>query len=209
MGAERQLPQTVHCSNCRCGDEPQTQGEMQTQEFPMKGFIPEKEWYVLQVRTRFERTVACHLQAKDCREYLPVYRSRRQWADRTKEIELPLFPGYVFCKMSLTDRLPILVIPGVIGLVSFGRMPVSVPEQEILAVQNVVKSGLAYQPCTFLTGQRVRVEYGPLSGMEGVVVEAKNGYRLIISVQLLRRSVSVEIDQEHLKPIPCPLPQAI
>jgi transcription antitermination factor NusG len=175
----------------------------------MKDFIGEKEWYVLQVRTRFEKVVACHLQAKDYPEYVPLYRSRNQWTDRTKEVELPLFPGYVFCKMDPNNRLPILVIPGVIGFVSIGRMPASVPEQEILAVQNVVKSGLAYQPCAFLTGQRVRVDDGPLCGLEGVVVEVKNAYRLIISIQLLRRSVSVEIDQDHLAPIPQSLSQAI
>jgi transcription antitermination factor NusG len=174
----------------------------------MKGFVPGKEWHVLQVRTRFERTVAYHLQAKDYQEYLPVYRSRRRWADRTKEIELPLFPGYVFCKMNPADRLPILVIPGVIGVVSIGRMPVSVQEQEILAVQDVVKSGLAYQPCPFTAGQPVRIESGPLRGLEGVVVEMKKSYRLIVSIQLLQRSVSVEIDQDHLKPVPRSLSHA-
>ena len=175
----------------------------------MKHFVGEREWYVLQVRTRFEKVVAYHLQAKDYQEYVPLYRSRRQWTDRTKEIELPLFPGYVFCKMNLTERLPILVSPGVIGIVSIGRMPVSVPEQEILAVQNVVKSGLAYQPCPSLTGQRVRVEDGPLRGLEGVLIDVKTNSRFTISVQLLRRSVSVEIDLDHLKLIPRSLSQAI
>jgi transcription antitermination factor NusG len=179
------------------------------QEVRIKGCVREKEWFVLQVRTRFEKAVARHLQARDYQEYLPVFRRRRQWIDRTKEIELPLFPGFVFCKMDPTDRLPILVIPGVMGIVSIGRIPVSVPEQEILAVQNVVKSGLAYHPCAFLAGQRVRVEYGPLRGLEGVVVEVKKSYHLIISVQLLQRSVSVEIDQDHLKPIPQSLSQTV
>lgn len=176
-------------------------------EFQMKGLAPERAWYVLQVRARFEKVVACYLQGKDYQEYLPVYRRRRQWADQTKGIELPLFPGYVFCKMNPTDRLPILAVPGVIGIV--GRMPVSVPEQEILAVQDVVKSGLAYHPGAFLTGQTVRVEYGPLRGLEGVVVEVKKSYRLIISVQMLRRSVWVEIERDHVKPIRRSLSQAV
>src|ERR1051326_7383391 len=155
-----------------------------------------KQWYALQLRPRFEKIVALHLRNKGYEEYLPLYRSRRRWSDRLKEIELPLFSGYIFCKFDITDRLPVLVIPGVISIVSSGRVPLAVPDQEIEAVQNVVKSGLSYGPWPSLcAGERVRVRYGPLRGLEGTVVEVKNTYQLIISVTMLSRSVSVAIDR--------------
>src|ERR1041384_7208080 len=92
-----------------------------------------KQWYAVQLKTRFEKVVALHLRGKGYEQYLPTYRSRRQWSDRIKEIELPLFPGYIFCKFDVTDRFPLLVIPGVRSVVSFGGAPMAVPEQEIVA----------------------------------------------------------------------------
>src|ERR1051326_9548617 len=92
----------------------------------------EKQWYAVQLKTRFEKVVAHHLRGKGYEEYLPTYRSRRHWSDRVKEIELPLFPGYIFCKFDVTDRLPVLVIPGVRSLVSFGGEPMPVAETEIM-----------------------------------------------------------------------------
>ena len=161
-----------------------------------------KDWYALRVRPRFEKLVALHLSSKGYEEYLPLYRSRRRWSDRVKEIELPLFPGYSFCKFDVMDRLPILVIPGVMFIVSSGRTPLPVPEREILAVQSIVNSGLPYGPWRSLCpGQRVRIEYGPLRGLEGVVLRTKGSYQLIVSVTLLSRSVSVEIDRDCLTSI--------
>jgi len=131
-----------------------------------------------------------------------MYRSRRRWSDRVKELELPLFPGYIFCKFDVLDRLPVLVIPGVISIVSSGKMPLPIPEQQIQAVQTVVTSGLPYGPLAALhAGQPVEVKYGPLRGLEGIVLELRNTYQLIISVPLLSRSVSVVIDRDSVVPI--------
>src|SRR5205823_1525327 len=124
---------------------------------------PGKKWYALHVRQRFEKVVATHLQHKGYEEYLPMYRSRRRWSDRVKEIELPLFPGYIFCRFDVTDRLPIVMIPGVMSVVSFGGAALSVDEQEISTVQHIVNSGLSYGPFPFMsTGTPIRVRYGPL-----------------------------------------------
>jgi transcriptional antiterminator RfaH len=161
-----------------------------------------KQWYALQLKARFEKVVAQHLRGKGYEEYLPTYRSRRHWSDRVKEIELPLFPGYIFCKFDVTDRYPLLVIPGVTSVVSSAGTPISVPEQEIIAIQRVVSSGMRYGPWPGMgVGQAVEVKYGPLRGLEGMVVEVKQNHHLIISVNLLRRWVSVEIDRDSVTPI--------
>src|SRR5262245_39203372 len=161
-----------------------------------------KQWYAIQLRPRAEKMVALHLQDKGYEEYLPLYRSRRRWSDRIKEIELPLFPGYIFCKFDVTQRLPVLIIPGVVSIVGQGKLPLAIPDQEISAVQRIVNSGMNYGPWASLAaGQRVRVRYGPLQGLDGVVLEMRNSYHLIISVTLLSRSVSVTIDRDSIVPI--------
>src|SRR5262245_13623926 len=159
----------------------------------------EKQWYAVQLRPRFEKVVSLHLREKGYEAYLPMYRSRRRWSDRTKQIELPLFPGYIFCKFDVKQRLPILVVPGVMSVVGCGKTPLAIPETEIEAVQRVINSGLTYGPWPSLcVGQWVCVKYGPLQGLEGAVQEVRNTYQLIISVTLLSRSVSVTIDRDSI-----------
>jgi transcriptional antiterminator NusG len=159
-------------------------------------------WYALQVRTRFEKVVAQHAANRGFEEYVPMYRSQRRWSDRVKQIATPLFPGYVFSKFDINERLPLLMIPGVMSIVNFGGVPFAIPEIEIRAVQDVVGSGLNYEPWPFSAiGQPVQVKFGPLKGLEGRIVEVKKNYRLVISVTLLNRSVSVEIDRDSVTPI--------
>jgi len=160
-------------------------------------------WYALHVRTRFEKVVARNLQGKGYEEFLPLYRRVNRWSDRIKEIELPLFPGYVFCRFNPHDRLPILTVPGVNAIVGIGKSLLPVQESELDAIRTVLTSGAFCEPWPFLeAGQRVRVEYGPLAGSEGLVMMVKNTYRLVISINMLQRSVAVEIDRDCLKPIP-------
>jgi transcription antitermination factor NusG len=167
--------------------------------------LPEEgtHWYALHVRTRFEKVVARNLQGKGYEEFLPLYRRTNRWSDRVKEIELPLFPGYVFCRFNPYDRLPILTVPGVNAVVGIGKQLLPVQESELDAIRAVLKSGSYCEPWPFLeVGQRVQVEYGPLAGTEGLVTMVKNSYRLVISVNMLQRSVAVEIDRDCLKPLP-------
>jgi len=148
-------------------------------------------WYALRVRPKHERAVATTLERQGFEEYVPLHRVRRRWSDRVKEIDLPLFPGYIFCKFDVLHRLPILMVPGVMSIVGLGRSPLAVSDDEIVAVQNVVKSGLTYEPSGFITtGQLARVERGPLRGLVGIVVETKKNCRLVISVNLLQRGDS-------------------
>jgi transcription antitermination factor NusG len=159
-------------------------------------------WYALQVRSRYEDTVATHLQGRGYESLLPLYKCRRQWSDRLKEIELPLFPGYVFCRFNPLNRLPILSVPGVVQVVGVGRTPVPIDESEIAAIQAAFKSGLPSQPWPFMQiGDRVRIEYGPLCGLEGILLNFKGRQRVVISVTLLQRSVAVQIDGAWVRPM--------
>src|SRR5207244_2356920 len=115
-------------------------------------------WYALHVRPRFEKIVSRNLQAKGYEEFLPVYRRRSRWSDRTKEIELPLFPGYVFCRFDVHQRLPILMIPGVNSVVGFGKSPLPIEQHELDDIRSVLKSGADCEPWPYLReGQMVEV----------------------------------------------------
>jgi transcription antitermination factor NusG len=146
--------------------------------------------------------VASHLagQGYDC--FLPKYKSVRRWSDRTKELEEPLFPGYLFCRFDFQNRRPLLITPGVIQIVGVGRTPIPVDEAELETVRQAVQSGLPNQPWPYLeAGQRVRVTYGSLSGLEGLLVHFKGSHRVVISVTLLQRSVAMEVDLAWVTPV--------
>jgi transcription antitermination factor NusG len=152
-------------------------------------------WFALRVRSRHESTAATILGGKGYELFLPRYKSRRAWSDRIKEIQLPLFPGYVFCRFDPQHRLPVLTTPGIVSVVGIGKMPVPIDDAEIAAIQATVQSGLPSRPWPFLqVGQKVRVESGPLSGLEGILLDLKRQHRLVMSVTLLQRSVAVEVD---------------
>lgn len=159
-------------------------------------------WYALKVRPRFERSVVSHLQSRGYDPFLPSYAVKRQWSDRVKSIELPLFPGYVFCQFDINSRFPIVTTPGVSFVVGIGRVPEPIAQNEIESIRAVITSGLHYEPYPYLTlGQLVLVERGALTGLAGLITDLKSGSRLIISINLLKRSVSTEIDRSWVKPI--------
>jgi transcription antitermination factor NusG len=160
-------------------------------------------WYALRVRSRHEKMVAAHLRAKSQEWFLPMYRCRHRWSDRIKEIDAPFFPGYVFCRVNLSNRLPILTIPGVVMIVGSGRTPVPVDEAEIADLQAAVKSGVPAEPWPFLQiGQTVRIEQGPLRGLEGILLDFRGQHRLVLSVTVLKRSVAVQVDKAWTRPVP-------
>jgi len=142
------------------------------------------------------------LQSKGYEDFLPLYRSRRQWSDRTKELEFPLFPGYLFCRFDYSDRLPVLITPGVKSVVTCGKIPAPVACEEVESLRRVVASGAAAEPWPYLSvGQKVQVREGPLAGLEGLLLQVKNSYRIVLSVELLRRSVAVELDRASVAPV--------
>jgi transcription antitermination factor NusG len=134
---------------------------------------------------------------------LPCYKSRRRWSDRFKEIVLPLFPGYVFCQLDLSNRLPIVTTPGVNSIVGAGNIPTPIDEAEIRAIQAVVDSGHRSAPWPFLRiGQRVTVNSGPLCGLEGILVDFRRRSHLVLSVTLLQRSIAVQVESGSVMPLP-------
>ena len=170
-----------------------TQSSMQT----------DQRWYALHVRSRYEKAVSTVLRHKGFTEFLPVYRSRRHWSKRIAEIELPLFPGYVFCRLHRAERsVAIMTTPGVIAIVGFAGTPVPIDYDEIEAIRRVLDTGIAAEPWKYISsGQRVRVEYGALAGLEGILIQAQKDHRLLLSVTLLQRSVAVQIDEACVVPI--------
>jgi len=165
-----------------------------TIEGPRDNHSPE-QWFALRVKSRFERCVATVAHNKGFEEFLPLYQCRRRWSDRFKSTELPLFPGYVLCRLHPDHRLPLLTIPGVLHFVGLGRTPVPIDDAEVAAIRTAVTSGLPVEPCSFLdVGQRVRVDFGPLAGLEGILVEMRKQHRIVVSLSLLKRSVAVEIE---------------
>jgi transcription antitermination factor NusG len=158
-------------------------------------------WYAVRVRSNYERTVSTVLEQKGVEQFVPTYRSRRMWADRVKTLDLPLFPGYVFCRIRLDERNVVVTTDGVVNIVGAGRQPIAVSEAEIEAIRKVVQSGVPAEPCHFLkTGQIVRINHGSLTGVEGILTKVKSSWRLVISVNLLERSVAVEIDSAWVSP---------
>jgi transcription antitermination factor NusG len=123
------------------------------------------------------------------------------WSDRIREIEQPLFPGYVFCRFPIESRLPVISVPGVIMIVGVGRRPVPVEEHEIGAVRRVLEAGWPLEPWKFLkSGDQVVIDRGALRGVAGILLSTRGGCRLILSVTLLQRSVAVEIDRDWVRP---------
>ena len=164
-----------------------------------------QQWYALRVRSNFEKSVSFALEQRGYTQFLPVYEQKSKWSDRVKTISKPLFSGYVFCQFDVTQRLPILTTPGVVNVVGCGKIPAPVADSEIAAVQKIVDSGIAATPWPYCSvGQRVVIEAGPLAGVEGRVLDVRNSYRIVVSVSLLQRSLSAEIDRAWIRPIPEP-----
>ena len=158
-------------------------------------------WYALYVRSRHEKVVEGGLRGKGFTAFSPFYRTKRKRVDRIAEVDVPLFPGYVFCHFDANKRLPILMTPGIVGLVGTKR-PEPVDESEIASIRTLALSGRPVQPWPFLkSGQRVRLQAGPLAGAEGIFLRVKDAWHLVVSVSLLQRSVSVTIDSESVEPL--------
>jgi transcription antitermination factor NusG len=158
-------------------------------------------WYAIAVRSNFERIVALSLRQKDYEIFWPSYLASHRWSDRTKTVECGLFSGYLFCRMDLRQRVPLLNTPGVASIVGVGRCAVPVPESEIAAIRKVVESGLPVARWPFLkAGQFVYINRGPLAGVEGLLIAFKNRSRLVVSVEMLQRSVTVEIESDWAEP---------
>lgn len=153
-------------------------------------------WYAVWTRSNREKTAAAALGAMEVPHFLPLVTSKRQWSDRVKVISKPLFSGYVFVRFVLTGELQfrILNIPGIAGFVGNSQGPAPIPTREIEAIREVLARDSSCTPCPFLrVGDRVRVTRGPLAGIEGAFVRSGTQSKLVISVEMIQRSVSVNI----------------
>lgn len=164
---------------------------------------PPFSWFALRTKSNYERQCATSLSHKGFETLLPTYRCRRQRWDRTVELDLPLFPGYLFCRFDHHHPLPILMSPGIVHIVGGGgSAPEAVPEKEIATVRAIVEAHLRSEPWPFLEiGQDVKIVSGPLTGVEGILVSSKGKHRLVVSVTLLQRSVATEVDATWVRPL--------
>jgi len=154
----------------------------------------DSSWYAVHTRHQHEKMVDHVLTNKGFNTFLPLYATTHNWKDRTKALSLPLFPCYVFLKGGIERRLQIITTPGIHGVVSIGGQPAAIPEVEIEAIRRVVESGTRVEAHPFLKcGNRVRVKCGPLTGIEGILVRKKNISRLVLSVEILGTSASIEV----------------
>ena len=159
-------------------------------------------WYAAYTCANHEKQVAAELLARGVEHFLPLYGSVRRWKDRRVKLDLPLFPGYVFVRLALVERLRVLQIPRVVRLVGFSGMPAALPDEQV----EILRAGLAEQlhaaPHPFLTvGRRMRIVRGPLAGLEGVLLRKKGNFRFVLSVELIQRSLSVDVDASEVQPL--------
>lgn len=160
-------------------------------------------WYAVCTRHQHEKSAARILECKQFEVLLPLYKERRRWQDRIKEISVPLFPGYLFVQAEPAKWLQILTTAGVSNIVSCGDRPAAIPSSEIEGVRRIVESTLRVEPHPFLKcGDWVRVKYGPIAGLEGILLRKKNIARLVLSVEMLGKSAAVEVDAGHVERIP-------
>lgn len=163
----------------------------------------EEKWYAIYTWAHHEKRVADQLEQRQLRNFLPLYRAMHRWKDRRKEVELALFPSYVFVQLSLQHRLRVLEISSVVHLVSFQGKPAPLPAHEIEKLRQGVNGRVRMGPHPYLqAGQRVRVRRGPVAGLEGILVRRKEGARLVVSIDILMRAVALEIDEADVEPLP-------
>jgi len=159
-------------------------------------------WFALYTRSRHEIVVKSQLDGKGIENFLPVFTRVSRWKDRKKLITLPLFPGYLFVHILLKDRLDVLKAFGSVGLVGDGQKPLAIPEDQIHRIQSFVEYGLRCDPHPYLkTGHRVRITEGPFKGIEGILARKKKRDILVVSIDLIQRAVSVEIESWKLERI--------
>jgi len=159
-------------------------------------------WYAAYTSANHEKKAAAEISRRGVESFLPLYRTVRRWSDRRVELQMPLFPGYVFVHLALRERLRVLQVPGVAKLVGFGGLPVALPDEQVEALRAGLSGQLHAEPHPFLTaGRRVLVRAGPLQGLEGFIVRRKMGLRLVIALDLIQRAAAVEIDEADVAPI--------
>jgi transcription termination/antitermination protein NusG len=162
----------------------------------------ELRWYAAYTCANHEKRVGEQLHGRAVEHFLPLYEAVHRWKDRRVRLQLPLFPGYVFVRLALRDRSRVLQIPSVVRLVGFNGQPAALPDEEVEALRDGLARQLRAEPHPYLTvGRRVRILRGPLEGSEGILIRKKGLLRVVLSVDLIMRSVALEIDSADVKPV--------
>ncbi len=169
-------------------------------ELPAAYLAP--RWYAAYTCANHEKQVAAQLVERGVEHFLPLYETVHRWKDRRVRLQLPLFPGYIFVRLGLADRLRVLQVPSVVRLVGFGGgLPAVLPDQEIEILRCGLNADLRAQPHPYLSvGRRVRLTRGPLAGLEGILQRRKGSCRVVLSVDLIQRSLVVEVDVGDFPP---------
>jgi transcription termination/antitermination protein NusG len=158
-------------------------------------------WFVVHTRSRHEKSASELLRRKDIETFLPLYHSTRRWQNGDHEVHLPLFPGYTFVRMALRDRLEVLKVPGVVRLVGVRHTAVPLDDAEVEGLRQALAAGVSVAPHPYLiVGRRVRITAGPLTGREGILVRRRGALRMVLSIDLIQRSVLVDLDASELEP---------
>lgn len=158
-------------------------------------------WFAAYTSSHHEKRVASHFAEREIESFLPLYSTRRRWKNRCEmNLELPLFPNYVFVHIDPRERVRVLEVPGVQSLVGFGRTPAPLPHFEIEALRaGLGQRGIEPHPYLVI-GERVRIKAGPMTGLEGVLIRKKNNFRVVLALDVIMRSVAVEVDADDLEP---------
>ncbi|HLK33358.1 MAG TPA: UpxY family transcription antiterminator [Terriglobales bacterium] len=159
-------------------------------------------WYAAYTRSRHEKVVAEQLQQRTVECFLPVYESLRKWKNGRFRVQMPLFPGYLFVHIALRDRLNVLKVPGVVRLVGFNGAPTALPQADIEIIRSALSRGGEAEPHPYLkVGQRVRIVSGPMEGLQGILLRKRGKPRVVVSVDLIMRSVAIDIDAAQVEPV--------
>jgi transcription antitermination factor NusG len=159
------------------------------------------DWFAIAVKPRHEKRVAYVLDTKGYETFVPLYKHRHRRVSGVRDFDLPLFPGYVFSRFDLLQRLPVVITPGVNRILGVGATPTPVDAREITSLRTALDKALSAKTLPFFhAGGKVRICQGPLQGVDGIVVLVRGTPRIVLSVTLLQRSVLVEVDSNWLVP---------
>lgn len=158
-------------------------------------------WFAVHTRSRHEKSASEQLRCREVETFLPLYQSTRRWRNGDHDVQLPLFPGYTFVHIPLKDRLQVLKVPGVVRLIGFNGRPVPLEDEEVEGLRCALASGIKAAPHPYLTaGRRIRITAGPLNGRRGILIRRKGALRVVLSIELIQRSVLVDLGINELEP---------
>jgi len=159
-------------------------------------------WYAGYTASRHEKRVAEHFAQRGVEHFLPLYQTIHRWNNGRHRVQLPLFPSYIFVRIALRDRLRVIEVPGFVRLVGFNSLPYPLPEADINKMKEALSKGVLAEPYPYLTGgTRVEIRNGPLQGMTGILLRRQNNCRVVISVDLIMRSMAVEVEASDVVPV--------